>query len=518
MKNKSIITIVAVLIIALAISGGLIALTQLTEDDEDIVDTQDLQDTSTAAFSSGDLNISTCAEIDVNGDGQLTIVDLSAFALVYGDSCQVIASANTCGYVDQNGDGRVTLADFSVFAEYYNQSSCTISANNFEDLENVIVWTKLDNSQSQESDTVSQNKVVDGTAGKADEYSVSAPTVFWDEERGIYLMLYQAGYDGEYILDSRPSQLSLATSLDGREWVKEDNSIMPLSNTGGTNGRIPRGTEGSGDYSRIAGGSIIKHDGKLKFWYKSIGTDERSRIFMAESEDGGLTWTKVDNSIPENSDSTTTNGRMSLGTPGKADSISVGEPEVFDRGSYLQMFYLGKDANGVTALLEARSTDGGYTWEKVDNSLISRQETNTSEGLRLTQSANRLAGDSATISKFSIVQDGNEMYMMYGAHSLVSESDDPFERNRTLYAARTENNMQRWVKFDTTQAGVGDSDPRGRILFGNDGTQDSGFILHPELVRGKDGELLLFYVGTTTGVVPGVLPPGNILMATVSGN
>jgi hypothetical protein len=49
-------------------------------------------------------------------------------------------------------------------------------------------------------------------------------------------------------------------------------------------------------------------------WY--TGEDGSNwRIYYATSGDG-LTWTKYDNNIPSNSDTTSTNGRIPLGTSG----------------------------------------------------------------------------------------------------------------------------------------------------------------------------------------------------------
>ncbi|MCM8786832.1 MAG: hypothetical protein NC935_02130, partial [Candidatus Omnitrophica bacterium] len=130
-----------------------------------------------------------------------------------------------------------------------------------------------------------------------------------------------------------------ATSPDGLTWTKYDNSIPSNSDTTGTNGRIPLGTSGKGDSYHAYASRVIKDVDKYKMWYAGYdGTNTRS--YYATSSDG-LTWTKYDNSIPSNSDTTGTNGRIPLGTSGKGDSIGIYSPNIIKDGDTYKMWYVG---------------------------------------------------------------------------------------------------------------------------------------------------------------------------------
>lgn len=67
-----------------------------------------------------------CSPIDIDGDGELTLVDLASFANYYGNTCIQSNEANNsiCGSIDTNNDGEVDLNDLSNFAINYSLSSC----------------------------------------------------------------------------------------------------------------------------------------------------------------------------------------------------------------------------------------------------------------------------------------------------------------------------------------------------------------------------------------------------------
>ncbi|MDY6789284.1 MAG: beta-xylosidase, partial [Candidatus Nanohaloarchaea archaeon] len=60
-----------------------------------------------------------------------------------------------------------------------------------------------------------------------------------------------------------------------------------------TDGRIPRGTSGTGDDNYAQVPTVIKDNGTYKMWY--TGKDgSNNRIYMATSPNGTF-WTKVNN-------------------------------------------------------------------------------------------------------------------------------------------------------------------------------------------------------------------------------
>ncbi|MCM8786861.1 MAG: hypothetical protein NC935_02275, partial [Candidatus Omnitrophica bacterium] len=79
-----------------------------------------------------------------------------------------------------------------------------------------------------------------------------------------------------------------------------------------------------------------------------------------------LEFKKYDNTVPANSDTTSTNGRIPLGTSGKGDSYHVSTPSVIKDGDTYKMWYGGSDGTN-WRIYYATSSDG-LTWTKYDNS------------------------------------------------------------------------------------------------------------------------------------------------------
>src|SRR3989338_1259097 len=196
-----------------------------------------------------------------------------------------------------------------------------------------LTWTKYDNTVPSASDTTSTNgRIPLGTAGKGDSAHVSNPSVIKD--RSTYKMWY-VGNDGTN------SRIFYATSPDGLTWTKYDNTVPSASDTTSTNGRIPIGNAGRADSSQATNPFVIKDGPIYKMWY--TGNDGTNyRILYATSPDG-LTWTKYDNTVPSASDTTSTNGRIPLGTAGKGDSSRALEAFVIKDGSVYKIWYTGYD-------------------------------------------------------------------------------------------------------------------------------------------------------------------------------
>jgi hypothetical protein len=62
----------------------------------------------------------TCGAIDVDGDGQLTAIDLAAFALDYNSVCTDTAPTTGCEGKDTNKDKMVDYVDLASFATRYH--------------------------------------------------------------------------------------------------------------------------------------------------------------------------------------------------------------------------------------------------------------------------------------------------------------------------------------------------------------------------------------------------------------
>ncbi|MBI2440425.1 MAG: hypothetical protein HYV35_03540 [Lentisphaerae bacterium] len=200
-----------------------------------------------------------------------------------------------------------------------------------------LTWTKYDNGIPALSDGSSTNgKIPRGNAGRGDSTYALSPSVLKDG--ATYKMWYAGSGGGTTIC------VYYATSSNGLEWTKYDNTIPANSDGSSTNGKVPRGTSGRGDADGVGAPCVIKDGAAYKMWYTGVagGTN---RIFYATSPDG-LIWTKLDNTIPPVSDTTNSNSRLGLGTAGKGDSKHAAHPKVVianERWGSYQMWYSGSD-------------------------------------------------------------------------------------------------------------------------------------------------------------------------------
>jgi hypothetical protein len=76
-------------------------------------------------------------------------------------------------------------------------------------------------------------------------------------------------------------------------------------------------------------------------------------------------WVKYNSQIPPASDTVSTDGRISIGTPGSADSYRAYPGPVLKEGDTYRMWYAGYTGNNVR-VFHATSPDG-LTWTKLDN-------------------------------------------------------------------------------------------------------------------------------------------------------
>jgi len=262
------------------------------------------------------------------------------------------------------------IEDGSTFKMWYSgydgTNICIYHATSSDGLN----WTKYNNTKPSASDTTSTDgRIPIGTSGKGDSKHACYPCVIKD---GSTYKMWYTGSDGSIL------RIYYATSSDGLNWTKYDNTIPSNSDTTSTNGRIPlAATAGRGDDAHTLRPTVIKDGSAYKMWYE--GNVTASRIYYATSSDG-LNWTKYDNTIPSASDTTSTNGRIPLGTSGKGDDYAVYSPCVIKDGSTYKMWYTG-DASGTndTRTYCATSPDG-LNWTKYDNTLPSNSDTTSTNG------------------------------------------------------------------------------------------------------------------------------------------
>lgn len=72
--------------------------------------------------------LQSCGNMDSDGDGKLTVIDLASFAQVFNSSCRNSGFVtNRCGSRDTNNNGKIDVVDFANFANRYAKESCSIN-------------------------------------------------------------------------------------------------------------------------------------------------------------------------------------------------------------------------------------------------------------------------------------------------------------------------------------------------------------------------------------------------------
>ncbi|MBI2441107.1 MAG: hypothetical protein HYV35_07030, partial [Lentisphaerae bacterium] len=174
------------------------------------------------------------------------------------------------------------------------------------------------------------------------------------QDGSTYKMWY-SGWGGT------PGRYSIyyATSTNGLTWTKLDNNVPADSNGSSTNGKIPLGTAGTGDDTYVLSPFVLKEgEGPTSYrmWYS--GHDGANyRIYYATSSNG-LEWTKYDNTVPADSNGSSTNGKIPRGTAGKGDAAGAFSPAILrDGNSDYKMWYTGYDGTNYR-LYYATSSNG----------------------------------------------------------------------------------------------------------------------------------------------------------------
>ncbi len=378
----------------------------------------------------------------------------------------VISTPNAQSYDNLRWDASLnTYGKISVQTRSGNTPDPTAPANSF-------IWTKYDNTIPDASDTTGTNgRIPTGTSGTGDEMDIYDSSVIKDGD--VYKMWY-IGRDADY------SRIYYATSQDGINWTKYDNSIPAASDTTSTNGRIPLGTSGKGDEGGVTSLTAIKDNGIYKIWYTGEDINEDYSIVYYATSPDGLTWTKYDNTIPVASDTTSTNGRLPLGTDGKGDESYIQEASVIKDGSVYKMWYAANFdfANYGTYgsnVYYATSPDG-LVWTKYNNTIPANSNTTSTNG-RIPRGTYG-KGDDAYIWGISVLKDENSYKAWYVGYANADVTD--------LYYATSSDGLV-WGKYDNTIPTSSDKvGTNGRLAVGTSGSGDVNGIYSPSVL--KDGD------------------------------
>jgi len=330
-------------------------------------------------------------------------------------------------------------------------------------------WIKVNNQIPSASDTTSTDgRIPLGTSGRGDDAEVGASSVLYDN--GTYKMWYL----GKNINNGR---IFYATSPDGYNWTKYDNTIS------GAVIQLSANIPGNGDSKTLEKASVIKDGSTYKMWYSGYGYDDKWRIYYATSPDG-ITWTKYDNTIPPNSNTTSTNGRIPTGTvSGNGDGDGATNPYVIKDGSTYKMWYQGYGSG--TRIYMATSPDG-LTWTKVNNASPATSDTTSTEGRIPMGSSGK--GDVSGAHDPMVIKEGNIYKMWYAGRFSVAGD------YRIYYA--TSSDGLTWNKYNNTLTPV----PTYNILTTTDGRVGRGFtgfgddtwVAYPSVVKTPEGYKLWY--------------------------
>ncbi len=234
-----------------------------------------------------------------------------------------------------------------------------------------------------------------GPAGAADSVGVHVPKVTFDTYTSTYRMYYSM-YNGVN------NQIGLATSVDGKTWVKAaNNPILKVGAAGswdsisvhvpnvvfdgvlyhmyysGSNGAIWQighatstdglswtkdanpiltPTLGSWDSGHVHTPAVIYDGIKFKMWYAGTTSAQWSlKLGYAESADG-VTWIKHSTPV------------LSYGVAGSWDSAGLNTPFVMQTAAGYEMWYSGD--NGVVGKIGHATSADGITWVKDINNPV----------------------------------------------------------------------------------------------------------------------------------------------------
>ncbi|MBI2438413.1 MAG: hypothetical protein HYV36_06335 [Lentisphaerae bacterium] len=342
------------------------------------------------------------------------------------------------------------------------------------DLE-TTVWTKYNNVIPTNSDTTSTNgRIPLGTAGKGDSGNVYTPAVIKD---GATYKMWYSGYDGTNL------RIYYATSPDGLTWTKYTNAVPANSDTTSTDGRIPLGTSGKGDEYHAYAPTVIKDGATYKMWYSGLPAVGAWRIYYATSSNG-LTWAKYNNVVPANSDTTSTDGRIPLGTAGKGDSGYVYTTAVIKDGATYKMWYSGND--GTNLRIYYATSSNGLNWTKYTNAVPANSDTTSTDGRIPLGTAGK--GDQTHAYAPTLIKDGATYKMWYSGQDGA---------NYRIYYATSPDGLT-WTKYNNTTSSASDAvSTDGRIPLGTSGKGDATGALVPTVI--KEGNTYKMWYGGYDG-------------------
>ena len=299
-----------------------------------------------------------------------------------------------------------------------------------------------------------------------------------------------------------------ATSPDGLTWTKLNNIIMYSTDSGenSTDGRIGKGSAGHGDYEQVTGPFVIKDNGRYKMWYAGTQTLGSVKIYYATSLDG-LTWTKYNNTIPADSDSASTDGRVPLGTSGTGDDVDITAPFVIKDNGIYKMWYSGDSSSTSNRIYHATSEVGavfdGVT-SYIDLGSNGFEETICNNGCSFCTwfEANDNTSSQGIIGRYDTTS-GDKFFLLYlnGGNKVQFLLDDVGDGSDIIVASSVGSiNANTWYHVCATYNGSNTTTGKGKLYLDNTfiGTSSGSTMVNS--TAWQDDENM--YIGTWDNSVP----------------
>lgn len=350
-------------------------------------------------------------------------------------------------------------------------------------------WLKVNNSVAQASNESStEGRIPLGLEASLDDEAIVDFDVVFDQ--GEYKLWYAAS-------SSTQSNVNIyyATSVDGINWEKQNQA-----SDGSTKAQIELGEAGSGDENMIYSPSVLVDGAEYKMYYVGKALDGTTGVYLATSTDG-LTWTKVNNTLHDKSDSLSTEGRIPLGLSQSGDDTAILDVHVFKNSLGYVAWYSAINSQDLKSnIFYATSTDG-LSWSKFNNAMPTASDTSSAGVLPIgTQNTQ----DSNSVSDVEIFGSESLGYTMFYTASSVDES----RKVNTAILCSVSTDGINWFKTDNSFSSSYDLSRKCSLAPSVDETQkgDSLGVLSPELVA-VNGKIKLMYIGQnsdTTGIYTAV--------------
>jgi len=228
-------------------------------------------------------------------------------------------------------------------------------------------------------------------------------------------------------------------------------------------------------YSNYSQGNVFSVGDRNGF---SLGFSSAGEPYFSAQNLSFANWTKYNNSIPPNSNTTSYHGQIPPGLTGSGDSSTINHPDVIKDGNTYKMWY-----SGYPYIFYATSPDG-LTWTKYNNSAPVDSDDISYNG-QIPQGTST-KGDSQITQGSAVIKDGETYKMWYSGNNASGIIH--------IYYATSPDGLT-WTKYNNTiPPNSDDLSYNGQIPSGNPDQGDDNYVDSPSVL--KDGDTYkMWYAG-----------------------